>query len=78
VRVLYDSRNDCYTPQVARDAIELNSGTPSPETILWLLDRYRIDHVLMPIGHNVGGAVALSPQWRAVALDEDWVLFARW
>jgi hypothetical protein len=77
VRVLYDSRNDCYSPQVARDAIELNSGTPSAGTVLWVLDKYRIDHVLMPADHVVGGAVAASPRWRALARDEDWILFAR-
>jgi hypothetical protein len=77
VHVLYDSRNDCYSPQVARDAIDLNSGTPSAGTVLWVLDKYWIDHVLMPADHNVGAAVGASAQWRAVARDEDWVLFAR-
>jgi hypothetical protein len=69
VRVLYDSRNDCYSAGVAADAIELTFGGPSSERVVEILDRYHVDHVLMPEDHRVGAALLRSSRWRVAAAD---------
>lgn len=75
-RVFFDSRNDCYPPDVAEAAFFLERGGP-PERVTATLDRYGSDAAIVPAGHPVFGALAGSPAWRPAAREGAWLLFRR-
>lgn len=67
VRPFYDSRNDCYPAEVAREGFELPSTENAEST---LVDR-NVTHVLIQEHHP------LRVSWPVVARREGWVLYAR-
>jgi hypothetical protein len=76
-QVLYDARNDCYSPAVAADAFALELEPLSAEQRLKLLDKYKVTYVMAEASHPVLAAVKGAPGWREVAAEGDWVLSGR-
>jgi len=76
VRVFYDSRNDCYPPDVAAAAFALER--PDAAAIAAAtLERYATRFALVPDTHSVFAALAHSRAWTIVQSDGHWAEFAR-
>jgi len=74
--VFYDSRNDCYPPDVASAAFALER--PDAAAIAEAtLDRYAARFALVPDTHSVFAALAHSSAWTIVQSDGHWAEFAR-
>jgi hypothetical protein len=69
IGVLYDPRNDCYPRSVAEDAFALDAPTISPQDAFAILDRYRVDTLLLPGTSRVALFASAAPGWRIA--DED-------
>lgn len=76
VRVFFDPRNDCYSPEVARAAfaIEARNGDRDPGATL---ARFGADRALVMKAHPVADALARSTEWRLDRQRADWLTFAR-
>jgi hypothetical protein len=72
--VFIDDRVDMYPLRVSRDYRALLRGRPQA---LSVLDRYRIDTVLWEQDLALTQILRLSPQWREVFRDRDWIIFRR-
>jgi len=77
VRVLYDGRNDCYSPQVAADAFALEVEPLSPEQRRALLDKYGVTYVMGDAAHPVLQAVRGARGWMDFESDGSWVVRTR-
>jgi hypothetical protein len=83
VRVLYDSRNDPYSPEMRRVGLTLLEQPP--RAIVEELDRRGATHALVPSPPAVeperrrgyDGALASAPAWSVGARDGGWCLYAR-
>jgi hypothetical protein len=76
VRVFYDSRNDCYPPDVAEAAFALER--PDAARIAEAtLDRYATRFALVPDGHAVFAALSRSAGWSIRRSDGHWAQFER-
>ena len=76
VRVFYDSRNDCYPPEVAEAAFALErpdatQGAPA------VLDRWGTELALVPVSHPVFSALSNSSSWSAWRSAGPWTAFQR-
>ncbi|MFI5299493.1 MAG: hypothetical protein ACHREM_15490, partial [Polyangiales bacterium] len=76
VRVFFDPRNDCYSPEVARAAfaIEARHGDVNPAATL---ARFGTDRALVMKTHPVAIELARSSGWRLVDERLGWQTFAR-
>jgi hypothetical protein len=76
VRVFYDSRNDCYPPDVALAAFALEGsrGASEAESVL---GRYGTRFALVPEDHPVFRALSRSAAWTSVRRDGLWSEFER-
>jgi hypothetical protein len=76
VRVFYDSRNDCYDPDVAEAALALErDGEPGAASAL--LDRYAAGFALVPMSHPVYRALVGDAGWSKWRGAGEWVGFER-
>jgi hypothetical protein len=76
VRVFYDSRNDCYAPDVAEAALALERDV-EPSEATALLERYATGFVLVPTSHPVYRALAGDAGWSKWRGAGEWVGFER-
>jgi hypothetical protein len=77
VRVLYDFRNDCYPPEVARAQLALESGRAGVEALNEQLDRLDVDHVLSLEAMPLHAALAGSAGWLRGTRIDGWTLWSR-
>jgi hypothetical protein len=75
VRVYYDPRNDCYSAEVARAALNLENGRIPPAEILDDLDRYGTEWAIVPSESGVSNALSRSPAWEVAQRDAAWVKY---
>ena len=83
VRVLYDSRNDCYSPEMRHLGLTLR-GLPR-EQIVQQLEGHGAAFVLVPSPQlaqptqrtSIDGALATAPGWSVRAREGDWCLYMR-
>jgi len=75
VRVFFDPRNDCYSPEVARAGFDLEVADVPRARVEQVLGRYVPDFALVPKGHPVYDALASDPRWIAWQRDDAWTLF---
>jgi hypothetical protein len=91
IRVLYDSRNDCYPETARKRFLQLVDG--SPAAFLETLEEFRAEFAIVPSASSVPKQLANSvtakrlgyfepilshsPAWRVLARDGGWVLFSR-
>ncbi len=65
VRVLFDSRNDCYSAETAADYYDLFERNPLPPGTLETLDRDWITHVIAPTGGRLAEVLeGAKPNWQ--------------
>ncbi|MBI2964274.1 MAG: hypothetical protein HYY35_11010 [Deltaproteobacteria bacterium] len=76
VRVLFDSRNDCYPAEVAEAAFALE-GAGSIEIAEATLARLGAEYALVPEGHPVFAALGRSGAWSAWRREGRWTAFRR-
>ena len=76
VKVLYDPRNDCYSPEVARGALELGGARQSREAIVDFLDRYGTEYAVVPHG-PIATALTNDSSWERWRGDGEWAAFHR-
>jgi hypothetical protein len=76
VRVFYDSRNDCYPPDVAEAGFLLERND-DPEAVDRVLTRYGTEFVVVPDTHPVYAALERSNAWTASRSDGPWKVFIR-
>ena len=76
VRVFYDSRNDCYSPDVAEAAFALERPDAAGIAAA-TLDRYGTGFALVPDSHPVFAALSRSAAWSVRRSDGHWAEFAR-
>jgi hypothetical protein len=76
LRLFFDPRNDCYSPEVAEAAfgIEARRGDPDPGATL---ARFGTEYALVMKTHPVATALTSSPRWRLARAHEGWLTFAR-
>lgn len=76
VRVFFDSRNDCYSPETYRSFLLLgDSRTPKPSA-LGILARSHTDAVLIPKGHPLS-FLGHEPGWALELAEGSWSLYGR-
>ena len=76
VRVFYDSRNDCYSPQTMQDFLDLDTGALPSARVAPLLARYQTTAALVPEEHPVARALAADRGWTVAARAGTWLLLA--
>ena len=76
-QVLYDARNDCYTPALAQDAFALEVEPIPAERRRALLDKYGVRSVMGDASHPVLEAVKGAKGWRETGSDGTWVVWTR-
>jgi len=77
VRVFYDSRNDCYPPDVVREAFELADPEIAPERALSVLASRGTDTALLGPYGGLGAIFAASPDWTSDVSDGAWRIWRR-
>ena len=77
VRVVFDVRNDCYSPELALTALALENGRGEGRPPIESLAAFGADHALVQRESVVGGAIAASAAWSTTGEDGDWRLFER-
>jgi hypothetical protein len=77
VRVLYDSRNDCYSSELVAAGFDLDEGNLGKDAMRAILERYGTDYALLPRVAPVAAALAESHDWAASRTDGEWTLFER-
>jgi hypothetical protein len=76
VRVFFDSRNDCYSPETFRSFLLLGErGTPKP-VALQILARSHTDAVLIPTGHPLS-FLGDETGWVRQFAEGSWSLYGR-
>ena len=83
VRVFYDSRNDCYSPEVRHVGLTLLEQPPGD--IVRELERRGAEYALVPSPRGVetalrrgyDGALSGAPGWSVRTRDGGWCLYAR-
>lgn len=76
VRVYFDPRNDCYSPETFRSFFELGEReTPKPMA-LQILARSQTDAVLIPKGHPLS-FLGEEPGWGRQFAEGSWSLYGR-
>jgi hypothetical protein len=73
VRVFYDSRNDCYTAEVAEEFFAIEHGQAGAGAIA-ILARRGADAALLPRGHPLEAALEDTGSWMRRD-DGDWSLW---
>jgi hypothetical protein len=83
VRVLYDPRNDCYSPEVAKGALELDwhhgkpkPGQPPDRRVADFLERYGTEYVITTRG-VIQDDLAHDTAWEPWRRSGDWFGFHR-
>jgi len=76
VRVFFDSRNDCYPPDVAEEGFGLERGQ-SPEWVERVLESRGADVALVSAQHPVYTALVRSETWKMARSDGRWAEFRR-
>jgi hypothetical protein len=74
VRIVFDVRNDCYSPELAIAALDLEKDAGSA---LRVVERFGADHALVARASPVGRALAAPGGWRGTGDDGDWTMFER-
>jgi hypothetical protein len=69
VTTFYDSRNDCYPPDIVATALALKDGELPPEGLAPLLARYGTTHAVVPTEAWVKSSSG-DPRWFALAVLE--------
>jgi hypothetical protein len=78
LRVLYDPRNDCYSPKVARAAFDLGHTRVNADRALDTLDRYNTDYAIVQVPGPLGDALqANANEWDVWRREHGWVVFQR-
>jgi hypothetical protein len=72
--VFFDDRFDMYPEEMFRDHESLLLGTPGWRA---MLDRWEIDLVLAPHVEPSGQLLLTEPQWRALYMDDHWLVACR-
>ena len=76
VRVFFDSRNDCYSPETWRSFLQLGErGIPKP-VARQILDQSHTDAVLIPKGHPLS-FLGDEPGWAQQFAEGSWSLYGR-
>jgi hypothetical protein len=63
IRVFFDPRNDCYSPQTLKDYVALNATKTPAARARELLDTSGTDTVLVPSSHPLVKTLANAPEW---------------
>ena len=75
VRVFYDARNDCYSPEVADTFFALDAGAGTDDQMLAALAHYRTNAAIvsdaLPLHHALKG----DPEWIRQARAGTWSLW---
>jgi hypothetical protein len=77
IRVLFDPRNDCYGPAVARAGYLLASNTVTQEQVAEVLARFPPDYALLPRSSPVFAAMLRMPSWTESRTAGQWVAMHR-
>ncbi len=77
VQVLFDPRNDCYSPDVARAGFQLGFTHLRPDIVLGTLDRFDTRYAIVPNKGPVVTALADDDGWVRYRRDHDWSAFRR-
>jgi hypothetical protein len=78
LRVLYDPRNDCYSPAVARAAFELGHVHLRADRALDTLDKYDTEYAIVPVPGPVADALSsYGNEWEVWRRDHGWTGFHR-
>jgi hypothetical protein len=76
IRVFFDSRNDCYDPDVATAAFALESPGAGPVAAATLA-RYGTDLAIVPAGHPLETALSGSHGWAEWRRQGSWIALRR-
>jgi hypothetical protein len=74
IRIFFDSRNDCYDPEVATAAFALESPTAGSAAGA-ALARYGTDLALVPVAHPLAAALSESHEWVQWRRQGRWIGF---
>jgi hypothetical protein len=73
-KVFLDGRHNYYGEQVVGDYLEISNGKPRWSA---LLDRYRVDTLLVKRGAPLEALARISPGWKLLDEDSLALLFVR-
>ena len=77
VRVFFDSRNDCYSPETFTSFWSLERRDTPPAARRKALDEAGADAALVPEGHPMAEFLAREPGWTAARSGGPWRVFLR-
>jgi hypothetical protein len=75
VRVLYDPRNDCYGRELSADAFALGNKHVEAADAKRVLERWRVEHVVVPSDEPLYALLETAPEWRRVSERGAWKHF---
>ena len=76
VRVYFDPRNDCYSPETFRSFLRLGERATPKTMALQILARSQTDAVLIPKGHPLS-FLGEEPGWARQFAEGSWSLYGR-
>jgi hypothetical protein len=77
IAILIDPRNDCYGRDALEEGFRLSDRDLRASEASSILDRWGVDHVLVPPEEPLGGLLRGAEGWAAVSQRGSWSSFAR-